>query len=307
MLVPAYHCGTEVEALVQAGLSCRFYEASESLEPDQGELDSLVDDHVRALFVIHYLGFPQRVDRWRRWCDEHGILLIEDCAQAWLSTLDGRPLGSFGDLAIFSIYKTLGLPDGGALISRVVPPVTSVGRRLGVASAARKHVAWLMASVAPVDRLISRFEAGGPPTLALGDPATELSLLTRFLLPRLADPAAALRRRAHYAALLGEFAAYVPPPFARLPEGACPLVFPLETSGMSDVAARLNASGITARRLWPILHPLLPVARFPGAASWHDRFLILPVHQELGEQDLDRVMTALHALLRRGRVDAVTI
>ncbi|HEV2772798.1 MAG TPA: hypothetical protein VGV57_08230 [Thermoleophilaceae bacterium] len=60
-----------------------------------------------------------------------------------MSTLDGRPLGSFGDLAIFSMYKTLGFPDGGALISRVVPPVSSARRRLGVASTARKHVAWL--------------------------------------------------------------------------------------------------------------------------------------------------------------------
>lgn len=302
VLVPAYHCGTEIEALVQAGLACRLYEASESLEPDQGELDSLVDDQVRALFLIHYLGFPQRVDRWRRWCDERGLLLIEDCAQAWLSALDGQPLGSFGDLAIFSIYKTLGLPDGGALTSRVVPPVSGAKRRLGVASTARKHVA-SMASSARVDRLLSRFEAGGQAPLALGDPASAPSLLTRFLLPRLADPAAALRRRANYAALLDEFAADVPPPFMRLPEGACPLVFPLETRGRSDIAEKLDARGVTARRLWPVLHPLLPVGRFPGAESWHSRFLMLPVHQELREQDLERVATSLRAVLGDRRVE----
>ena len=154
-----------------------------------------------------------------------------------------------------------------------------------------------MASSARVDRLISRFEAGGQAPLALGDPASAPSLLTRFLLPRLVDPAAALRRRANYASLLDEFAADVPPPFKWLPDGACPLVFPLETRGASDLAERLEASGVTARRLWPILHPLVPVARFPGAASWHDRFRVLPVHQELREQDLERVATSLRAVL----------
>ncbi|HEV2772797.1 MAG TPA: hypothetical protein VGV57_08225 [Thermoleophilaceae bacterium] len=99
-----------------------------------------------------------------------------------------------------------------------------------------------MANSARIDRLISRVEAGGQPILALGDPASALSLLTRFLLPRLADPAAALRRRANYAALLDEFAAHVPPPFARLPEGVCPLVFPLETRATSKIAEKLEAS-----------------------------------------------------------------
>ena len=296
-LVPAYNCGTEIEALVQAGLSCRFYEASQTLEPDEAELDSLLQDDVRALFVIHYLGFAQRVDRWRRWCDERGILLIEDCAQAWLSTLDGRPLGSFGDLAIFSIYKTLGLADGGALVSRLTPSPPPAGRHLGAAPTARKHMAWLMARVAGVDRLVSHFEARRQPTLALGNPATGPSLLTRFLLPRLATPGAALRRRANYAALLDEFRERVPPPFATLPEGVCPLAFPLETRGTSDIAERLEASGVVARPLWPIVHPLLPIARFPGAAAWRSRFVVLPVHQELDERDLDRVATALRRLL----------
>ena len=54
---------------------------------------------------------------------------------------------------------------------------------------------------------------------------------------------------------------------------------------------------MTARRLWPVRHPLFPVARFPGAASWHDRFLVLPVHQELREQDLERVATSLRGVL----------
>ena len=51
----------------------------------------------------------------------YGLLLIEDCAQAHGATLDGQPLGSFGDLATFSFYptKNLGaLGDGGAVVGQ---------------------------------------------------------------------------------------------------------------------------------------------------------------------------------------------
>jgi dTDP-4-amino-4,6-dideoxygalactose transaminase len=82
VLVPAYHHGSEVEALVRAGLAVRFYEARESLAPDPGELDGMLGPRTRALHLIHYLGFPQDARCWRHWCDERGLLLIEDAAQA---------------------------------------------------------------------------------------------------------------------------------------------------------------------------------------------------------------------------------
>src|SRR6266498_5145150 len=42
ILAPAYHHGSEIEALVQAGLEPRFYEATETLEPDEAELEQLL-------------------------------------------------------------------------------------------------------------------------------------------------------------------------------------------------------------------------------------------------------------------------
>src|SRR5215216_1209594 len=118
ILVPAYHHGSEVEALTRAGLTASFYGGSDALEPIESELDGLVEPRTRALLLIHYLGFPQDLARWRRWCDERGMFLIEDAAQAWLARDDDRPVGSVGDLAMFCLYKTYGLPDGAALVSR---------------------------------------------------------------------------------------------------------------------------------------------------------------------------------------------
>src|SRR5919204_540193 len=117
VLVPAYNHGSEVEALGRAGLSPRFYSGADTLEPDEAELNSLVGGRTHALLLIHYLGFPQDVARWRAWCDRHGLLLLEDAAQSWLAGRDGCA-GASGDVAITCLYKTFGLPDGAAPAAR---------------------------------------------------------------------------------------------------------------------------------------------------------------------------------------------
>ncbi|HET8651939.1 MAG TPA: DegT/DnrJ/EryC1/StrS family aminotransferase [Gaiellaceae bacterium] len=296
ILVPAYHCGSEIEALAGAGLICTFYEAGETLQPDDGELESLLTPRSRALFLIHYYGFPQDAPRWRRWCDERGLLLIEDCAQAWLASHDGRPLGSFGDLAIFSLYKTFGVPDGAALVSTGQARGSRAAGRLGLVPVGKKHVSWLMTRSERLDAFLSRFEHEEVEDFSLGEPANP-SFATRFLLPRVARPDAAARRRANYRILLDEFVEHVPPPFARLPEEACPLVFPLEVGGRPGLRERLEREGIEARRFWPFLHPLFPARDFPGAVSWHDRFLALPVHQELREGEVGREAAGIRRAL----------
>ena len=130
ILAPAYHRGPEIEALCRAGVTCRFYAATPTLEPDERELDALIDHRVRALYLIHYLGFPQDAARWRRWCDDRALLLLEDATHAWLSVRDGRPVGSLGDLGLFGLSETFGYPSAVAIVSRVPP---SAAARSGLA------------------------------------------------------------------------------------------------------------------------------------------------------------------------------
>src|SRR2546427_1020662 len=143
VLVPAYHHGSEIEVLVRAGMRCRFYDATDNLEPDEDELRRLLGPRTRALHLTHFLGFPQNARRWRTWCDEHGLLLIEDAAQAWLAEYQGRPVGTDGDIVIFCLYKTFGLPDGAALLSRNLIPAPVARRRLAAADLGLEHAVWL--------------------------------------------------------------------------------------------------------------------------------------------------------------------
>jgi dTDP-4-amino-4,6-dideoxygalactose transaminase len=73
---------------------------------------------VKAVVAVHLYGQPVDLDRIVPLCRQHGVALIEDCAQAHGARLHGQRVGTFGDAATFSFYptKNLGaLGDGGAV------------------------------------------------------------------------------------------------------------------------------------------------------------------------------------------------
>lgn len=304
LLVPAYHHGSEIEALVRSGFELEFYDVDRSLEPDADELDALVGDGVRALYLTHYLGFPQDVPRWRRWCDERGLLLVEDAAQAWLAAVDGVPLGELADVAIFCLYKTFGLPDGAALYAKRASEAEAEavdGHRGGVA-VTRKHVAWLMSRSRGVTRLVEALRHESSYAVAkdfeLGDPHAAPTRATMRLLPRTADASAAIRRRDNYARLAELLADDVVPLFSELPPGASPFVFPVLHDDKTALLERLDRHGIRALDVWSVPHPCLPAERFSRSASLRSRVIGLPVHQELRTADIERIAHA--ARTRRG-------
>jgi dTDP-4-amino-4,6-dideoxygalactose transaminase len=300
-LVPAYHHGSEVEALLRAGLACRFYEGTDRLEPDEAELESLRGPRVRLLHLTHYLGFPQDAARWRAWCDGRELFLLEDAAQAWFACLDdGRPAGSLGDVAVFCLYKSLAVPDGAALrlpdrSDRFGPEADGRGLR----KAARGHVLWLLSRSATFSRLQPHrpvpYEAAQD--FALGDADRGPLELTVRLLGRLAGDDAAAARRGNYRRLLAALGEHVRTPFDKLPEGASPFCFPVETEHKVEVLTRLKRAGIAAIDFWSVPHPSLPVERFPRAARRRSRTVGLPVHQELRARDVARIAEAAAAAL----------
>lgn len=75
----------------------------------------------RALVLVHLYGQLRDIDDWVSFCNQHGIELVEDCAQSHLAKSKGRPAGSFGSVGAFSFYPTKNLGaagDAGMLITR---------------------------------------------------------------------------------------------------------------------------------------------------------------------------------------------
>src|SRR3954464_2427920 len=117
VLVPAYHHGVELETLLAAGVEPVFFRVDGQMRADFADARTK-GAGAAALYVIHYAGFPQDMEAARQLARELGVPVIEDCALALLSRDGEKPLGSFGDVSVFCLYKTLPVPNGGALLAR---------------------------------------------------------------------------------------------------------------------------------------------------------------------------------------------
>jgi dTDP-4-amino-4,6-dideoxygalactose transaminase len=85
----------------------------ETFNLDPAAVVSCLTTAVRAILPVHLYGQTVEWDRFEQIRQQHGVLLIEDAAQAFGARWDGRPAGSMGDAAAFSFYPTKNLSAAG--------------------------------------------------------------------------------------------------------------------------------------------------------------------------------------------------
>ena len=69
------------------------------------QLEKVVTHRTKIIVVVHLYGAPANMPEIVSFAKKRGILVIEDCAQAIGASFDGKPVGSFGDLSIFSFHS----------------------------------------------------------------------------------------------------------------------------------------------------------------------------------------------------------
>ncbi|MFP3905114.1 MAG: DegT/DnrJ/EryC1/StrS family aminotransferase [Armatimonadota bacterium] len=84
-----------------------------NLNPDS--IEKQITDRTRAILVVHLFGQPCRMDEIMEIAKKHDLYVIEDCAQAHGAEYDGQRVGTFGDIACFSLQqsKQITAGDGG--------------------------------------------------------------------------------------------------------------------------------------------------------------------------------------------------
>ncbi len=84
---------------------------------DPQDVARKITPRTKAVIAVHFCGYPARIAELRALCDEHGLILIEDCAQAIGARIDdsGRQVGTVGELGAFSFFskKQLCVGEGG--------------------------------------------------------------------------------------------------------------------------------------------------------------------------------------------------
>jgi perosamine synthetase len=78
-----------------------------------------ISSRTKAILVVHLFGFPVNMDDIMELAALHGLIVIEDCAQAPSATFNGRPVGTFGHMSGFSLnyHKTIHCGEGGIVVT----------------------------------------------------------------------------------------------------------------------------------------------------------------------------------------------
>lgn len=307
-LLPAYLCESVVAAFQAHGCLVEFFAVGIDLAADLDQIAHLLRaQRVRVVLVIHYFGFRlAATDELADLCAEHGVALIEDCAHALFSRTGTNCVGGKGAASIFSLRKSLAIPEGGVLILPTQDPgffperLTPKPRE--IRGLARELVYWLEFKIglSPRTVALSRdtfrkkvYDRAGRESI---DAAEAIGGISAFVLEHV-DPAAMVSARranfAYYMENLSNVRRPVSPLFRELPEGTCPLGLPLLASDRDDLRRRLLRHGVAVRTYWDVLPKSIDPSRFPESAKLRDRILVLPSHQSLRKTHLDTVLEIL--------------
>jgi perosamine synthetase len=328
VLIPSYNCGHELEPVMRAGAGVGFYRIDSQLRIDVEDLEMAIDPRTRAILVTHYFGFPQKLEAVKALCDRHELALIEDCAHTLFSADGPTPLGLAGDFAVYSLRKTLPLPHAGALVChdsrwempRVLdaPPGLSTWTKM----LERRHKALLLPHAAAglvaarAAFLVGKLAVDAGRTLnrascRLGalqwDPDDESlsfpnDVLSWGIAPSVeralqsVEPATIVAaRRRNFGQLLqaAERFADCTALIAELPDGVCPLYFPVVAADSERLVGRLGRGAVSAAEWWGAFHPAVPWERFPEARRLKEQVVALPVHQDLEDAHVSRIIRML--------------
>lgn len=308
VVFPAYFHGVEVETLQAAGVRLRFFPVRERMRVDAADVAAAITPKTRAVYLIHYLGLPGPVEEVSRLCRERGLRLIEDCALALLSRNGPAPLGSYGDAAIFCLYKTLPVPNGGALLVRDGAGLRWPATRMPglastmayTASAIHRHLRFsgggMLHGALQRLREAARSRSQSLGLVAVGDDHLDparvdlaMSRVCRAVLRRQDYEGIVERRRANFMRLAERLGGTGTVLFDRLPEGACPLFFPLMVRDKVQLHRQLLDVGVEAINFWSRIPDFIAAGAFPEVERMRRGVLELPCHQDLSLAAVDSI------------------
>ncbi|WP_433572395.1 DegT/DnrJ/EryC1/StrS family aminotransferase [Streptomyces sp. CA-251247] len=280
---PISDFGTVAPVMAQ-GARVKFADVrAEDGNLDPAAVEAAITPRTKAVIAVHLFGAAADIVALRAICDRHGLVLIEDCAQAWLGEdEEGRLLGTLGDIACFSLqqFKHITAGDGGLAVTD--DPELARGMRLFM------------------DKGWDRAEGRIHRRMGLNYRMPELvAAVARAQLGKVADVVSRRRRRA------GQLAAAIDGlRDCRMPErreGHAWWVVPLLVDDNARWSKRLLDLGIPSvpgyleRPLYanPAM-PGYPPGLCPRAEELIDRtLLVLPWNEAYTEDDVDRIARAL--------------
>ena len=119
VIMPSYTFVSTANPFVLRGAVPVFVDIRpDTLNIDETKIEQEITKNTKAIVIVHYAGVGAQMDVITKIAQEYNLLLIEDNAQGLMSSFQGKPLGSFGELAALSFHHTKNIVcgEGGALL-----------------------------------------------------------------------------------------------------------------------------------------------------------------------------------------------
>ncbi len=321
VLIPAYTCFSVPSAIVKAGLEiCLCDVDPESLDFDFGLLERSITQDTLCAIPTHLLGLPSDIDRVKTICEQRGVFVVEDAAQAMGGRHNGSFLGTLGDVGFFSLGrgKNITCGSGGVILTNSDHIATRIQAEYAkLKSEPRFSVTMgllgILAMCLFMDPRLYWIPASLP-ILRLG----ETNFYNDFPMHRLSGARASVllgwRERlekfnAARRLIARELVRRLPSgnQMVRFPGGAqvAPLRMPLlmaSKRAKDELCVRGRAAGLGTSPLYPTAISAIPELRgrltrtdFPAAALVADCLVTLPVHPLVRGKDLDALCALVNA------------
>lgn len=317
VLVPDFICKQVVQAVEAAGARPRFYRVSRDLVIRSATIRAMLVPPAAGIIVPHYFGRAQpEVAAISRLCREHGMVLVEDCAQ----TLGVAGAGENGDFCAFSFSKTDWCYGGGMVACRraadgcrmrefrdarflAAPALLAkygLLNRLDFAANRPSRSRLTERAGSLLERLAGlgceNFYDAGRMDAAMSAPGAQRALRILRFLQRDAS-----RRWETARFLFEQLAATAPQALFRVPEaGDSNAYFLLHSpAGRADHwVGEARRAGVTLRRAWPAYDEAAPGQGSPDLAWYADHLVILDVHPRLRAGEVRRIADCVKRLAR---------
>ena len=285
VIVPSFTFAATANSVALTGARPVFADISPDdfcLDPDA--VEAAITERTAGIMPVHLYGHPAKMDRIQAVADAHGLQVFEDAAQAHGASLGGRPVGSFGTFAMFSLYPTKNMTSGeGGMVSVAnaeVERLVRLYRNQGMEKQYHNEVVGFNCRMTDIHAAIGRVQL------------TKVDAWTA-------------KRQENAAFLSANLRGVTPPPVA---PGAVHVYHqytirvPQDRDGFA--AALREQYAIGSGMFYPVPnHKLAPFSvdvELPETARAAAECLSLPVHPSLSQGDLERIVEAVNALAAAG-------
>ena len=302
---PGYNCADYYDSVSSCGFRLKHYRIDAQFRPEYDSLINEVDDDTLAVVIVHYFGFVTRhVEKIVACCRRRNIIVIEDFAHCLYCDMTVSRIR--GDMAIFSLKKTLPIPDGGLLYDNS-GAVTQSLHNYDQLERYNKHAytkickLLLKAYLEKISWYPSRHfglntdddtdeSYEGPKRVSRASEA----IISRVYSSGYADYIKS-RRRCNFFKLVslisdldsGRFEL----PFKKLQFGDVPYILPVRSDcNIRGVVKRLRCNGLPVMS-WPRLDPKSDV--FDDCEKIRNKLIFFPLHEHIYSKQLEYMMKFL--------------